>query len=98
MIAVYNVASGASGTGKALTFWILLIALEDGIEAVVFVVTPLNFLGEQNFNSLAKVGISAIAIIQENASTQTFKVGSQTYIYSQPILWGLAWCEHLSGC
>ena len=51
------------------------MALEDGID---FVVTPLNLLAEQNVNSLAKVGISAIAVTRENASTQTFKVGLQT--------------------
>jgi len=88
-IAVYEgkdvIACAATGAGKTLTFWIpLLMALEDGIEAVVFVVTPLNLLGEQNVNSLAKVGISAMAVSRENANTRTFKVGF-TNIYILPI-------------
>ena len=38
-----------TGAGKTLSFWIpLLMALEEGRDAMTIVVTPLNLLGKQN--------------------------------------------------
>ncbi len=65
-----DVACAENGAGKTLTFWIpLLMAQMDEIEdAVVMVITPLNLLGKQNTDSLAKVNISAVGVSRENAT------------------------------
>ncbi|KAH9942663.1 P-loop containing nucleoside triphosphate hydrolase protein [Amylocystis lapponica] len=69
------VAIVATGLGKTLSFWIaLLMALEDGRDSMMIVVTPLNLPGKQNTDLLAKADISAIAISAENATEATFKV------------------------
>lgn len=71
------VGVAATGSGKTLSFWIpLLMALEDGLDKMVVVVTPLNLLGKQNVDLLAKAGISGVAIDAENASDKTFKVST----------------------
>jgi ATP-dependent DNA helicase RecQ len=50
-----DVASiSATGSGKTLIFWMPLLFIPEGIPIVV---TPLNILGQQNVNTLAKVGI-----------------------------------------
>ena len=55
------VAIAATGSGKTLSFWIpLLMALEDGEDKMIIVVTPLNILGKQNVNLLAAAGILGI--------------------------------------
>ena len=65
----------ATGAGKTLSFWIaLLMALEEGEDKMVFVVTPLNLLGKQNVEALHKAGLSAISVSSENANPATFKV------------------------
>lgn len=61
----------ATGSGKTLTFWLPLLARGDGIQIIV---TPLNILGTQSVNALAKVGINAIAITAETATPKNFKV------------------------
>jgi ATP-dependent DNA helicase RecQ len=67
-----DVASiAATGSGKTLTFWMPLLFIPDGIQVVV---TPLNILGNQNVDSLAKVGISAITITTETATAENFQV------------------------
>jgi len=64
-----------AATGKTLSFWIaLLMALEEGEDKMIFVVTPLNLLGKQNVKALDKARLSAIAVSSENANTATFKV------------------------
>ncbi|KAJ7721901.1 P-loop containing nucleoside triphosphate hydrolase protein [Mycena metata] len=66
-----DVASiAATGSGKTLTFWMPLLFIPDGIQIVV---TPLNILGKQNVNSLAKVGISAVTITAETATAENFQ-------------------------
>ncbi|KAJ7733400.1 P-loop containing nucleoside triphosphate hydrolase protein [Mycena maculata] len=60
----------ATGSGKTLTFWMPLLFVPDGIQIVV---TPLNILGKQNVDSLAKVGISAITITAETATAENFQ-------------------------
>ncbi len=77
--AVYEgydvVGVAATGSGKTLSFFApLVMALEEGQKKVVFVVTPLNLLGQQNSDDLNKVGIPAISVTAENASPETFKV------------------------
>jgi superfamily II DNA/RNA helicase len=43
------VGCAATGAGKTLSFWIpLLMALKEGKDKMIFVVTPLNLLGKQN--------------------------------------------------
>ncbi|EPS94524.1 hypothetical protein FOMPIDRAFT_1055021 [Fomitopsis schrenkii] len=67
------VAIAATGSGKTLSFWIpLLMALEDGEDKMIIVVTPLNILGKQNVTLLAAAGISGIAIDGRNATDKTF--------------------------
>lgn len=74
------VGVAATGSGKTLSFWIpLLMALEDGLDKMVIVVTPLNLLGKQNVDLLAKAGISGVAIDAKNANDETFQV-SMPYI------------------
>jgi hypothetical protein len=50
------------------------MAIEEGKEAMIFVVTPLNLLGKQNVKELEKFGLSAIAVSGQNATPETFKV------------------------
>ena len=65
----------ATGAGKTLSFWIaLLMALEEGEDKMIFIVTPLNLLGKQNVKALDKAGLSAISVSSENANPATFKV------------------------
>jgi ATP-dependent DNA helicase RecQ len=65
------VSIAATGSGKTLTFWMPLLFIPDGIQIVV---TPLNILGKQNVDSLAKVGISAITITADTATAENFQV------------------------
>lgn len=65
----------ATGAGKTLSFWIpLLTALEDGLDKMIFVVTPIKLLGKQNTSKLQSLNISSIAISQENNSAATWRV------------------------
>lgn len=74
-------AVAATGSGKTLSFWIaLLMALEDGEDKLVIVVTPLNLLGKQNVDILAAAEISAVSVDATNASRELFKV-SETSKY-----------------
>ncbi|KAH9951073.1 P-loop containing nucleoside triphosphate hydrolase protein [Amylocystis lapponica] len=68
------VAVAATGSGKTLSFWIpLLMALEDGEDKMIIVVTPLNILGKQNVDLLQVAGISSTAIDATNASAEVFQ-------------------------
>ena len=65
----------ATGAGKTLSFWIaLLMALEEGEDKMIFVVTPLNLLGKQNVDSLSRAGLCAISVSSENANAAVYKV------------------------
>lgn len=57
------------GSGKTLTFWMPLLFWENGIQIVV---TPLNTLGMQNKQELARVGVHVMAIRAETATPQVF--------------------------
>ncbi|KAF8983860.1 P-loop containing nucleoside triphosphate hydrolase protein [Cyathus striatus] len=77
-LALYSgkdvVGCAPTGAGKTLSFWIpLLMALEEGLDKMTVIVTPLNLLGKQNVEMLEKAGIRAISVTQQNASTATFK-------------------------
>ena len=85
------VACAPTGARKTLSFWIpLLMAIEDGhVDKMMVVVTLLNLLGKQNVNSLANVGISAIAIDRTNAGVNTFKVHHIYNLYKKYQLYKL---------
>ncbi|KAF7964372.1 hypothetical protein HWV62_9299, partial [Athelia sp. TMB] len=65
------IAIAATGSGKTLTFWVPLLFKKDGIQVVI---TPLNVLGKQSVQSLAKMGIQGITVTAENATKETFIV------------------------
>ncbi|KAJ8689521.1 hypothetical protein PTI98_012419 [Pleurotus ostreatus] len=76
--AVYEgfdvVGVAATGSGKTLSFFApLVMALEDGLKKVIFIVTPLNLLGQQNSDQLNTIGLTAISVTAENAGPETFK-------------------------
>jgi superfamily II DNA helicase RecQ len=72
------IGCAATGSGKTLSFWIpLLMALEEGLDKMTIVVTPLNLLGKQNVQLLEKAGLSAVAVSRENANPETFRVKSR---------------------
>ena len=50
------------------------MALEGGHDKMSIVVTPLNFLSQQNKTSLDKAGLPAISVNKDNANAQTWKV------------------------
>ncbi|KAG2050223.1 hypothetical protein BDR06DRAFT_834354, partial [Suillus hirtellus] len=54
-----------TGKGKTLTFWMPLLFDSTSVQIVI---TPLNLLGEQNVQALAKAGICAISIHAETAT------------------------------
>ncbi|KZP14844.1 P-loop containing nucleoside triphosphate hydrolase protein [Athelia psychrophila] len=68
------IAVAATGSGKTLTFWMPLLFREDGIQIII---TPINYLGKQNVDSLANMpeGIEAITVTAKNATKETFEVG-----------------------
>jgi len=64
-----------TGARKTVSFWIpLLMAQEEGCEAISIVITPLNLLGKQNQKLLEKAGLSALALSMRNANGETWKV------------------------
>jgi superfamily II DNA helicase RecQ len=78
-LALYSgkdvIGCAATGAGKTLSFWIpLLMALEDGLDKMTMVVTPLNLLGKQNVRALESAGLRAVAVSRDNANPETFKV------------------------
>lgn len=60
-----------TGSGKTLVFWVPLLFCPKGIQIVV---TPLNILGQQNVDDLARVGIKAISLNAKTATAENFKV------------------------
>ena len=52
------------------------MALEDGEDRLIMVVTPLNILGQQNAELLCAAGLSAISVDASNASNEVFQVRS----------------------
>jgi superfamily II DNA helicase RecQ len=70
------ISISATGSGKLLTFWMPLLFVPGGIQIVI---APLNILGQQNVDTLAKVGISAISITAESATKANFQVNLFQY-------------------
>ncbi|PCH39772.1 nucleoside triphosphate hydrolase protein [Wolfiporia cocos MD-104 SS10] len=69
------VAVAATGFSKTLSFWIpLLMALDDGKDIFIIIVTPLNLLGKQNVNMLRSASIPSIAVNATNANSETFRL------------------------
>lgn len=72
------VGIAATGSGKTLSFFTpLLMALEEGHDKIIFIVTPLNLLGKQNSEQLNSAGLTAVAVSAENSSTETIEVAQQ---------------------
>ncbi|KAF8150999.1 P-loop containing nucleoside triphosphate hydrolase protein [Crassisporium funariophilum] len=64
----------ATGAGKTLSFWIpLLMALEEGQDKMVVIVTPLNLLGKQTEAQLNKAAISCVAVDKQTNKPETYK-------------------------
>ena len=70
------VSIAATGSGKTLTFWMPLLFSQEGIQIVV---TPLNILGEQNVQTLTKLGIKGISMTAETATKENFKVRTKLF-------------------
>ena len=78
-LAVYGgndvIVCAATGFGKTLTFWILLLmALEEGRDKVSIIITPLNFLSKQNVDSLKEARIRAVAVDGDTLNKDILKV------------------------
>jgi superfamily II DNA helicase RecQ len=63
----------ATGSGKTMTFWMPLLAVEGSIQIIC---APLNLLGTVNAALLTKQGIPAICITAENATPANFSVSA----------------------
>jgi superfamily II DNA helicase RecQ len=70
------ISIAGTGMGKTLTFWLPLLFRPYGIQIVV---TPLNILGQQNVDTLAKVGVHGIFISARTASKKNFDVRNPVY-------------------
>jgi superfamily II DNA helicase RecQ len=66
-----------TGSGKTLTFWIPML-YEMG--SITILVTALNVLERQTATNLSQAGITAINIMGENATDETFKVCRYVWI------------------
>ncbi|KXN80635.1 hypothetical protein AN958_09177, partial [Leucoagaricus sp. SymC.cos] len=51
----------------------LLMALEEGLDVMIFVITPLNLLGKQNEEVLREAEVEAVAVSRENATESLFQ-------------------------
>ncbi|KAJ7501820.1 P-loop containing nucleoside triphosphate hydrolase protein, partial [Mycena galericulata] len=71
------VCIAATGSGKTLTFWLLLLFNTAGIQLVV---SPLNILGEQNVQQLAAMGLKGINITADTANADNFRIRAALYI------------------
>ncbi|EPQ54869.1 P-loop containing nucleoside triphosphate hydrolase protein [Gloeophyllum trabeum ATCC 11539] len=68
------VAVAATGFGKTLAFWTpLLMAMADGEDRCIIVVSPLNLLGRQNVQLLEDAGLKGVAIEAKTATAKTFQ-------------------------
>lgn len=60
-----------TGSGKTLVFWVPLLFRPHAIQIVV---TPLNILGQQNVEDLARANIKAISLTAKTATAENIKV------------------------
>ncbi|KAI0313652.1 P-loop containing nucleoside triphosphate hydrolase protein, partial [Amylostereum chailletii] len=65
------VCCAATGFGKSLAYMMPLLF---DAQLILVVVTPLNILGKQNIETLAKVDVCAVAVSALNNDKETFKV------------------------
>ena len=65
------VAVAPTGSGKTMSFWMPLLFRPSG---TVVVITPLNILGGQNKDSLARLGIKTISIDAQTATPSNLQV------------------------
>lgn len=80
------VGIAATGSGKTLSFWILLLmSLEEGRDSMVVVVTPLNLLGRKTVEELSGVGVKAVAVDSKSANTKLFDVRNDL-LYKRKVL------------
>ena len=78
------ITCAATGAGKTLSFWIaLLMAMEEGEDKMIIVITPLNLLGKQNVDSLCQAGLCAIAVSSENANATVYKVSTFFWLFGE---------------
>ena len=78
------ITCAATGAGKTLSFWIaLLMAMEEGEDKMIIVVTPLNLLGKQNVDSLCQAGLCTIAVSSENANATVYKVSTFFWLFGE---------------
>ncbi len=66
------VSIAGTGMGKTLTFWMPILFRPQGHLQIV--VTPLNILGKQNVEILAKAGLRGIFIGADTATSENFQV------------------------
>ncbi|KAG1807682.1 uncharacterized protein BJ212DRAFT_1281800, partial [Suillus subaureus] len=65
----------ATGSGKTLNFWLLLLFNGDGIMVLI---TPLNIIGDENYNELKEIGINAINLTMSMATEDVYWVSEGT--------------------
>jgi superfamily II DNA helicase RecQ len=61
----------ATGSGKTLNFWLPLLFNGNGIMVLI---TPLNILGDKNYNELKEIGINAINLTMSTATEDAYRV------------------------
>ncbi|KAG1839244.1 hypothetical protein F4604DRAFT_1940881 [Suillus subluteus] len=59
-----------TGSGKTLTFWILMLCNDGGITIIV---TPLNILGAKNESEVCAMGFNAVNLTAATATDKVFK-------------------------
>lgn len=68
------------------------MALEEGLDKLIIVVTPLNLLKKQNVDALKAANLSAISITAENNIEKTYKVRTKSLALSFPMrtVWNMS--------
>ncbi|KAG2144045.1 P-loop containing nucleoside triphosphate hydrolase protein [Suillus cothurnatus] len=60
----------ATGSGKTLNFWLPLLFNGNGIMVLI---TPLNILGDKNYNELKEIGINGINLTMSTATEDAYR-------------------------
>lgn len=92
---VFTIAG--TGAGKTLTYWIVLLYIEDG---VVIMVTPLKQLGAQFADWLVARNFPAVNVTKTNAKNNVYEVLIAFFLYSSRSLIFLLghYCMQVSCC